>query len=195
MVSVFPYFQTKFCCLKRLLAIPLLAIYLFNTVGYQLLFSLLIQHSDKLLVQRLDQNQYDDNDLLQIKIPLHLPYYSSQSDYERLDGEANYKGVAYRYVKRKVANDTLYILCLKNEAKTQLKGAQTDYAKKATDLPVEKNNSSNKKMNYLGEHHSHQAEYSFAAAVRTLSQHRWLFVSPLCSLTLEGNLKPPQAAV
>lgn len=190
-------FHLLFCkisALRKLLAIPLLAIYLFNIAGYQLLFSLAILHSDKLLVLRLDNNQYDNSELLEIKIPLKLPYYSSQTNYERLDGEANYQGSIYRYVKRKLANDTLYILCLKNEDKTQLKSARNDYAKKAHGLPAEKSSTA-KKVNLLSEHQLHFAEISIVEPSQIPSQHGFLFDSPLYSSFSEGDFQPPDNLV
>lgn len=133
------FFSTlvKITGLRKLIAIPLLAVYLFNVAGYQVLFSFAIQRSDKLFVQRLDNNQYNEDELVQISIPLHLPYYHNQTAYERIDGEVCYKSISYRYVKRKVVNDTLYILCLKNEAKTDLQSEQTAYAKKQPAFQLE----------------------------------------------------------
>lgn len=69
-------------------------------------------------------------------MPLHLPYMTSSSDYERVDGSVQINGIYYNYVKRKVYNDTLYLMCLPNTDKTKLYSARNDYANKVQDAPV-----------------------------------------------------------
>ena len=98
----------------------LLAIHLFNLTGYTLLFDYFIQRSNEQLAQQLETHQYNDNELIEVKIAMHTPYLSSWSDYERIDGEAEVDGIYYSYVKRKIHNDTLYLLCIPNKNKTQL---------------------------------------------------------------------------
>lgn len=68
-----------------------------------------------------------------------MPYLTDWPAYEAYQGEAEINGVHYNYVKRKVSQDTLYLLCLPNEIKTQLSKLKNDYAVKANDLPAEKN--------------------------------------------------------
>lgn len=114
----------------------LLTILLFNLTGYTILFDYFIQRSDEQLIHQLDAHQYDDHELVEVKIALHTPYLSSWSDYERVDGEAEVNGIYYTYVKRKFHNDTLYLLCLPNKNKTQLNAARIEYANKVQDVPA-----------------------------------------------------------
>lgn len=111
-----------------MVAITLLFIHLFNLAGYQLLFEYFIIQSDKHLTQQLDSRQYDEEQLVEVKLPLHLPYLTNWNEYERVDGEMEVKGVYYSYVKRKVCNDTLYLLCLPNQNKTQFSRSKHNYA-------------------------------------------------------------------
>jgi hypothetical protein len=113
----------------------LFTVHLFNLTGYTLLFEFFIQRSDKQLVQQLDNHQYNDEELIEVKIALHTPYLTNYSDYERIDGEAEVNGLYYTYVKRKIQNDTLYLLCLPNRNKTNLNAARIDYANKTQDVP------------------------------------------------------------
>ena len=122
----------------------LLSIHLFNLAGYTLLFDYFIQQSNEQLTHQLDAHQYDDNDLLEVKIALHTPYLSNWSDYERVNGEAEVNGIYYTYVKRKIHNDTLYLLCLPNKNKTQLNAARIEYANNVQDVPANTKNSLNK---------------------------------------------------
>lgn len=111
-----------------MVAITLLFIHLFNLAGYQLLFEYFIFQSDKHLSQQLDSRHYDEEQLVEVKLPLHLPYLTNWNEYERVDGEMEVKGVYYSYVKRKVCNDTLYLLCLPNQNKTQFSQSKHNYA-------------------------------------------------------------------
>ena len=62
----------------------------------------------------LDNNVYDESELIVLKVAVHLPYQTSWSSYERYNGEIELNGIKYRYVKRKLANDTLYLKCIPN---------------------------------------------------------------------------------
>jgi len=144
----------------------LLAIHGFNLAGYSLLFEFFIQQNDKQLVQQLDNHQYNDNELIEVAIPLHTSYLTNWSDYERVDGEAEVNGLYYSYVKRKIHNDTLYLLCLPNKTKNQLTAARIDYAHKVHDVPTNAAETGALKKNPAGSEY-HQPVASFTIAVIT----------------------------
>lgn len=114
----------------------LLAIHLFNLAGYTFLFDYFIQRSNEELIQQLDAHQYNDHELIELKIAMHTPYLAGWSNYERVDGEAEVDGIFYTYVKRKIHNDTLYLLCLPDKNKTRLTAARIEYANKVQDVPA-----------------------------------------------------------
>lgn|GEM_PF-6123400 len=74
---------------------------------------------DRIMESKIESHDYKDEYLLELKIPLHLPYYLDQPDYKSSKGEINYQGHIYNYVKSRVKSDTLYILCLRNDIKTE----------------------------------------------------------------------------
>ena len=78
------------------------------------------------LEQKLETGDYDEAMLMEIKIPLQLPYYTNWSQYERHYGEAEWNGEHYQYVKRKLYNDTLYLLCIPHTEKNNIQIAATD---------------------------------------------------------------------
>jgi hypothetical protein len=77
--------------------------------------------------------------LSELKVAMNLPYQTSRSSFERYDGEIELNGTMYKYVKRKVANDTLYLMCIPNTKKMRLETAKNDFFKVSNDL--EQNNS------------------------------------------------------
>ena len=103
-----------------------------------LLFQCLINHSDAQLVKQLDNNRYNDKDLIAVKVPLNMPYISDTKGFERVNGQIEIAGIHYNYVKRKVSEDTLYLLCLSNVSKTNLYNAKADFAKESNDFPLNK---------------------------------------------------------
>lgn len=107
---------------------------LFNWIGYSIVSDYLQYNSNKNLEKQLDASLYNEDDLIELKLAINLPYQNNWSDYERYDGEIEYKGTIYKYVKRKVANDTLYLKCLPNTDKMNLTAAKNDYFKMTSDL-------------------------------------------------------------
>lgn len=128
--------------MKKLAAIFLLLIFLFNVGGYRLWFYFEQQKSDKRIVAILDKEEYDDSELISIKIPLSLPYQTDWPEFERTDGEIEIEGIIYKYVKRKVENGELVLLCLPHHDKMQLNNARDDFFKYANDLAQNTSNKS-----------------------------------------------------
>ncbi len=92
----------------------------------------------------IDADQYNENDLVTVKIPLSMPYQLDQENFEKVSGEINYNGKIYKYVQRKVSNGELIIQCLPDENKMKLQSAKDDFFKFANDL---QQNTSSKKSN------------------------------------------------
>lgn len=131
--------------MKKLIAILLLVLFLFNLVGYRLWFNYVQQQSDIQLEASLDKHQYKDADLIAIKVPLSIPYQTVQSNYERVDGEIKINGKIYKYVKRRIVNGELELLCLPDQNKMRLQDARNDFFKTTNDIAS--NNSSKKSDN------------------------------------------------
>jgi hypothetical protein len=130
--------------LKRIAAILLLVLFLFNWYGYRLLSDYLQDRADARLEARLDLDDYDESLLIKVSMPLNMPYQNNWADYERYDGEVEIDGVHYKYVKRKIENGQLVLLCLPNDTKMQLQSAKNDFFKLVNDL---QNNSQGKNSN------------------------------------------------
>lgn len=179
--------------LKRLFTITLIGLYLFNLSGYFLFYKYFIHQSDQKIISRLDADQYNDSELMEVKIPLHLPYVTSQNHYERVNGELQYKGVYYNYVKRKVSNDTLYLLCISNVQKTNLHQELTEYAKKVNDIPAnDKNGNSVKKPVLASEYVQHLPVYEISSAVFSSKDYQTGINMRLPDSFIPDYFKPPR---
>lgn len=132
-----------FSCLKKTAATLLLAIMAFNLVGYRWIFNVIEEKATTRLENNISAGKYSDDQLVEIKIPLNMPYYTDR-DYENVYGETDFDGKHYRYVKRKVSNNTLYLLCLPNEEKTSIVKVKNEFAKAVNDIPSDKQGSQQK---------------------------------------------------
>jgi hypothetical protein len=96
--------------------------------------SSLEQRATARLEQKIDAGNYDVSQLVEVKIPLNLPYYTDWGEYQTYYGEAQFNGENYQYVKRKVVGDTLYLLCIPHVEKNNLQMAKTDYFKSVNNI-------------------------------------------------------------
>ena len=128
--------------LKKIATISLLLLLLFNFVGYRLLLSYLQEKATHSLVAKIDREDYNDADLITLTVPLSMPYIQDSKDFERKDGEITLNGRVYHYVKQKISQGNLVLMCLPNEEKTHLQNAKDDFFRLANEL---QNNTSSKK--------------------------------------------------
>lgn len=120
--------------MRKIAAILLLITMVFNWFGYRILSDYLQYRSDRQLEAKLDVEDYDASRLIELKVPVSLPYQSNWDDFERYDGEIVVNGIHYKYVKRKVYNDSLILLCLPNEDKMKIENAKDNFFKLVNDL-------------------------------------------------------------
>lgn len=169
--------------MKKTSSALLICLLLFNWFGYNLVANYLQQKSDKHLEALLDDNRYDDAQLLELKIPTQVPYQTSWASYERYDGEVEMNGVLYKYVKRKVSNDTLYLLCIPNTSKMDLQAARDDFFKNTNDLAQNKN--SNQSNNSKSAFKNLMSEYDASSFIFKLNERE--LASLNCNFTYQIN--------
>ncbi len=128
--------------MKKLAAILVFVVLLFNIYGYRLVISCMQYNSEAELEKQVDDNNYDETQLFSIKTKLDLPYFSGSAAFERAYGSVTIEGNQYQYVKRRVHNDTLELLCIPNEIKTKLQSVKNELAKTFADAqsPTPKKN-------------------------------------------------------
>ncbi len=117
------------------------------------------------MITALDNNNYNESDLTQIKFALNMPYAIANKNYERYDGQVELNGIQYNYVKRMVKNDTLYLYCIPNNQKTKISDTKTEYAKQNADSQQGKRSEqpASKKINSLSEFNGRSLSFNFVA--------------------------------
>lgn len=94
--------------------------------------------ADETVIALIDGNNYNDSDLLLLKFTLYAPYIQNNSSYQRCDGQVEFNGTQYNYVKRMVLNDTLYLYCIPNKQKTDIKNKESLMAQQHSDCSNDK---------------------------------------------------------
>ena len=182
--------------MKQLSAILLLGIFSFNIFGYRIVASFLENKENQKMELAFDVNDYSDNQLISIKQPANLPYYTNSFDFHRIDGEIEMDGVIYKYVKCRIYNDSLEMLCIPNAAKMKIQAAKADFSKMASDFQQ----SNNKKKSHseskspqktISEYEEHTSSTAFNISpflINHTTKHHF-FVTALFSKTVE---QPPE---
>lgn len=107
---------------------------LFNGFGYRIVSNYFDQKASDNLVSLIEENNYNESELVSMKTPINLPYYSNSPKFERVDGEMEIEGVIYQYVERRVYNDSIEIRVLPNQDRLHIKNAKESFDKLASDF-------------------------------------------------------------
>jgi hypothetical protein len=185
--------------LKKIASILLLGILLFNWCGYRWVLNWMQQQADTRLEAKLDRNDYDESQLIEIKIPLNMPYITSQASFERCDGQVEVNGKHYNYVKRKIDNGMLVLKCIPNETTQRLQSARDNFFKLVNDLqqdhPSKKSSDGNTSAaKNMGSDYDDQQPAGFVARHFAAARHYNTFTAPsLIQLLKATPEQPPEA--
>lgn len=186
--------------MRKAAAILLLTLFVFNTIGYKLWFGIAMQQADAKLETALDNKDYNNEQLFTLKIPINLPYQNVSSNFERVDGEITVNGETYKYVQRKVANDTMYLQCIRNTEKIKLQQKSNDYFGKVNDVA---GNTGTKKMPAknsqlakfaLSDFTNDIAPWKCVPIPFTTSVYNILSINNSSTAHLQRLIKPPELA-
>lgn len=134
--------------MRILAAILFLSILLFNSGGYRFVMDSLEAHQNIKLEQQLDQKQYDESSLVEIRVPVSLPYQTDWKEFERVNGEIEYQGTHYKFVERKLQGGEMIYKCIPNEGKAQLVNARENFFKLVNDLQTQESSSKKSATNH-----------------------------------------------
>ncbi|MGZ8559206.1 MAG: hypothetical protein ACXWWC_12770 [Chitinophagaceae bacterium] len=185
--------------MKKLSAILLIFILSFNWYGYRIVMNILAKESDQQLELRLDNNDYHESQLIEVRVPLNMPYQNDQAEFERHYGEMEVDGKYYTYVKRKIENGWLVLMCIPNSSKEKIKAAGNDYFKTANGLDSKqqdnKQNNSNKfAKNFWTEYDGSEADFTIDIFTYLINKNFLDNTSSLKDICLSSPGQPPEHA-
>jgi len=193
----FTIFFPILLCLKRVASILLLAMLLFNWIGFRLLYNVIEHQANQDLAAKIDRLEFSEQDLVTIKVPLNLPYQQNWEEFERYDGDVTVDGVHYKYVMRRIYNDSLVLKCIPNETKQQLKNAERQYFQLVNDLEHQGQQQEKSKVsffkNLVTEFWDSKPSYVFDAMTNMQTPSRVNADFLVAAGHLSCNDRPPQS--
>lgn len=182
--------------MRKTAAILFMLILAFNLCGYQLVLAALQQKADKHLESRIDNNEYDESQLVEMRVQLDLPYQTRYTDFERHYGEIVIDGKAYTYVKRKIEGDVLVLKCIANESRQQLRKTADNLAKSNSGQDQENNG---KKQNtavksFTGDYDDKNLFCDYQVALLQSRIQSYSYTSSLSDVLVPTPHQPPRTA-
>ncbi len=182
--------------MKKIASILLIAILFFNWYGYRIVTTILAKDADKQLEIKLDNKEYDESQLIEVKVALNVPYQNDQSEFERHYGEMEVDGKYYTYVKRKIENGYLILKCIPNSDKEKIKAAGSEFFKMANGLdgnqPDKKQSNSNFAKNFWSEYDDREADYTIDAFSSLINKNFLNNTSLLKEIYTSTPAQPPE---
>jgi len=152
--------------------------------------------ADSQLEARLDVNDYDESQLIEIRIELNIPYQYSWSNFERHSGEIELNGKIYAYVKRKVEDGYLVLKCIPNEVKQNIKNADNILFTLNNGLDQEHNGKTPLPLKIVksisGDYDDHSLSYNLKTLVDFNKNSLQTGPSSFNSITLPVAEQPPE---
>jgi len=142
--------------LRKVAAILLILLLFFNWYGYRIVIAVMQDNADRRLETLIDNSDYDESQLVEIKVAMNMPYQERFTDFERHYGEIEIDGKSYTYVKRKITGDVVIFKCIANKSKQELKLIKNDWTRANsgidTDHPAKQQQPSSFAKNFWSEY-------------------------------------------
>ncbi|MBC7949943.1 MAG: hypothetical protein H7Y42_18810 [Chitinophagaceae bacterium] len=163
--------------LKKIVAILLMTLLLFNWFGYKLALNFMQKQADLRMETRIDGNEYEESQLVELRVPLQLPYQNTWTEFERCYGEIEIDGQLYTYVKRKVEENFLVLKCLPNHNKQVIKATDNILFQAFNGLDLQNNGKQSSPLakilkNILVDYDDHNNSWQLKLAGQ--QDHDWL---------------------
>ncbi|HEX5024267.1 MAG TPA: hypothetical protein VFV68_03300 [Agriterribacter sp.] len=162
-----------------------------------MLLQLLERRNASQTSQMIESGNYSEADLVLIKVPTSFSFPVNRSEYVRCDGEIERGGAHFNYVKCKITNDTIYLLCLRNENRKKLNDARDKYAKQLGDIPStsQKGDDANgKKIGISAEYDQQELLFTPYSVIAINDSIEHLFSSTLFHTDLDCLFHPPNVS-
>lgn len=87
---------------------------------------------------RLDHDQFSTSQLVVFKVPATaLPYSNSSPSFQRTDGDLQIGDIHYRYVRKRLYNDSIEFLCIPDGETGRLQKTRNDLLRLLTGQPAD----------------------------------------------------------
>jgi hypothetical protein len=142
-------------------------------------------------------NKINTQKLIELKVPVNMPTIQDWAEYEHVEGQIQLNNAYYNYVRLKMTRDTMYLICLPNNAKANLEKANVIMAKNLNDVPLSKKGATIpliKKADLVYDHVYQNVQCDYAPVPNLLSLITTSKLLHFSNPYIESPGKPPNAA-
>jgi hypothetical protein len=164
-------------------------------VGYRFVFSIMDNIATEKLDAKLDAGEYAEEKLVEIRIPLNMPYQDRITEFERHYGEITIEGKAYTYVKMRIDKDMLVLKCIANSGKEQLKNTTNNLAKANSSQDMENNEKKHNtsiSKNVISDYDNKNQLYDLSQIIPVAKINHTGFTSPVLKASITPVYQPPR---
>ena len=184
--------------MRILASIFFLSILLFNWFGYRLVMDYVQQKADTHFEIKLDNKEYDESALIEIRVPVTLPYQTDWKEFERVSGEITINGMHYKYVERKLEAGEMIYKCIPDEGKARLVNARENFFKLVNDLQNQQEQNSGKQpapsyKTFSFDFFEQLANWSLVELLKDNATFNHIFLATTLSAIILTAEQPPEA--
>lgn len=153
--------------------------------------------ADATLEAVIDNESYEESQLIEMRVALNMPYQERHTDFERHYGEITIDGKAYTYVKRKIEGNVLVLKCIANKQKQQLKEKE-DAITKANNGQDQQDNKkqSNSFLKIFGSDYDHKNQsYSLSALEISINKYSSACSGSTKDVLIKTPHQPPKTTL
>ncbi|MEI9919073.1 MAG: hypothetical protein WDO14_09770 [Bacteroidota bacterium] len=167
----------------------LIALVLFNTMGYYGFLLGMQYHNNQKQIATLNKESENLKETVTLKIPLAIPYASEWHGYERVDGVFEYKDKFLRLVKQRFYGDTLEIICVRDVQHEKINNAFVEHARSMGD---DTNAPHSKDIQVIKEYTATTFSISSIAGGWSLSIEPSYLIEEIHPIYLSSIIQPPE---
>jgi len=179
--------------LKKLIAIFFLSVLMFNIAGHLAFHQFIVYQTYKFFNKQIAKDMYNVSDLAEVAIPVNMPGIADQTSYEAISGQVKFDNASYNFVKMKVTQKAMYLMCVPNYESTQLHSDNVIVVKGYKEIP-QKRHVPFGKLNIIVYNYQ-DVQYRFAVPLATLFKTKvWGIQNNYTQVHINSTAQPPDAA-
>jgi hypothetical protein len=164
-------------------------------VGYRFVFTMLDNIASQKQDAKIDAGDYNEANLIEIKVPLNMPYQQRFTEFERHYGEITVDGVVYTYVKMKVDDNMLILKCIPDLNRQQIKNSENSLAKANSNQDMENNGKKHNpsfSKNVISDYDNTNQLYDLTQNTVVIKINHTDFTTPVLTASIAPPHQPPR---
>lgn len=185
--------------MKKIAAIAIIALLLFNWCGYRLVADWLQARAEERLQAVIEEGNYNPTNFIELSVVTNLPYTNDWLDWESCNGTIEVNGYHYQYVERKLEKGKMLYHCLPNNEKQVVVAARDEFFQLVNSFNQQNDHKPVSKSiaisNFIGDYDDCLQQFNAAQPYIAGVSATWpLFTSPLTIARVHMPDQPPECS-